>query len=123
MNHPARAGGSMLTMRKLRLMESVISDNAAIGVNPSANAGGGGLGLFRSSLVIRRSTISGNMAGNRADAGDGSVVGLGGGVLTVCPNCLSAPRIEDSTISGNFAGNSGTGGSVTALGGGVLRLF
>ena len=116
-------GGIAAIESHVEIAGSVISDNAAINVNSFAisGRGGGGLGLLASSAVIHRSTISGNMVGNRADAADGVVEATGGGVFAnTCADCPGELRIEDSTISGNFAGNSGTSGFLFAGGGGVF---
>jgi len=109
----------------LEIEDSVISNNHAAVVNVLEDRyGGGGVGADASTLTIRNSTVSGNTAGNRSDAGGRPVYVSGGGVLALCPECTSRPSlwIRRSTISDNFAGNSGTSGPVAASGGGVFAL-
>ena len=116
-------GGIYAEQAQVEIEGSVISNNAAISVDLfGGDVGGGGVGAFQSSLVILKSTISGNLAGNRADAADATVDGVGGGVIHICLDCSTGLRIEDSTISGNIAGNTGTSGPVFARGGGLLAV-
>ncbi len=115
-------GGIAAFDSQVEILLSVISQNAAINVDPLSFNGGGGGGVagLQSSLWIRQSAISGNLAGNRADVGDGIVYGYGGGVLLRCFGCPAGSAIDDSTIAGNLAGNSGISGPVNSRGGGVF---
>ncbi len=132
------SGGAILNMENLTITASAISGNAAGGggtggvINSEVlgglvslaydgGAGGNGGGIFSSagSLLVRSSTISGNMTGRGGDAGtpsgtavitmgaNGGNGGLGGG-LFVSGGSL---QVEQSTVSGNATGGGGTASS------------
>jgi hypothetical protein len=100
----------------LSLLRSTISGNTvmASGATSQNGANGGGI-MNRGTLLIDRSTVSGNHA--TAVAGIGATTNVrGGGIDTDGP--VATGR---STISGNTA--SGTGGAVNSTAGGGISAF
>ncbi len=97
----------------LERTNSLVIDGVSISGNNSldGNAFGGGLSASQGgNMIVRNSTISGNMAGGVDSAG--AVQGVGAGIGHLFGSVLT---VEDSHISGNTAGGDG-GGIVTSIG-------
>lgn len=103
----------------LTLERSVVSGNSALGSSTGAgstNASGGGIANF-GALVVRQSTISGNLASGTGSTTNNSAAGGG---ITNANSAAVNVTIDRSTISGNTAVAAGTGANNARAGGFIV---
>jgi CSLREA domain-containing protein len=99
-NAPDKFGGAILNAGSLTVRDSVIRDSTAQSTIPGDAGGGGIANRANATLIVERSTITGN-----STLGGGSVT-PGAGILN-----FGTATIVDSIVSANNA-NSGVGGGV-----------
>ena len=100
-NNSAATGGGISSFSELHLVKCTVSGN-------SATTDGGGIfsaaGLYNdSTLELRNSTVSGNVAGIQGQEG------FGGGIFNVGASLTSTVILVNSTLSGNSATTFGGG--------------
>ena len=97
LNNTAANGGGIYNRGDISLLNSVISNNQATGLDTS-NGGGGILNASGGMLVVNSSLIANNTSND-----------LGGGILSLADGTQTIVEILNSSIVGNQAANKGGG--------------
>lgn len=114
------SGGGIYNTGTLTLTDSSVTQNHSgaggyNGIGIFSAGAGGGISSAGGTVTVLRSTVSGNVTGDGADApfvhsGDGFLGGFGGdggGIFNAGPSTLI---VTDSTVSNNQTGAGGAGG-------------